>query len=48
MSYVNYLSYVSYMSYVCRLCGLYELCKSYEFFYESLKFARNDLSVFKI
>ena len=25
------------MSYVCRLYELYELCKSYEYFYESLK-----------
>ena len=28
------MSYVNNMGYVCRL---YELCKSYEYFYESLK-----------
>ena len=37
MSYVNNMSYVNDMSYLCRLYELYELCKSYESFYESLK-----------
>ena len=37
MRYLNNISYVNNMSYVCRLYELYELCKSYECFYESLK-----------
>ena len=31
------MNYVNKMSYVCRLYELYELCKSYEYFYDSLK-----------
>ena len=31
------MSYVNNMNYVCRLHELYELCKSYEYFHESLK-----------
>ena len=31
------MSYVNNMSYACKLSELYELCKSYEYFYESLK-----------
>ena len=31
------MSYVNKMSYLCSLNQLYELCKSYEYFYESLK-----------
>ena len=34
MSYVNNMVYVNNTSYVCRLYELYELCKSYEYFYE--------------
>ena len=37
MSYVNNMSYVYNMIYVCRLHEFYELCKSYENFFESLK-----------
>ena len=43
MSYVNDISYVCYTSYVCRLYELYELCKSYEYFYESFKVTWNRL-----
>ena len=31
------MSYVNNMSYECRLYGLHEICKSYEYFHESLK-----------
>ena len=41
VSYVSNMSYVNNMSYVCRLYELYELCKSYEYFYESLKITWN-------
>ena len=37
MSYVKNMSYVNNMGYACRLYELCELCKSYEYFYESLK-----------
>ena len=45
MSYINNMIYVNNMSYACRLYHLYELCKSCEYFYESLK--NNLLFVFK-
>ena len=36
-SYVNNMSYVNNINYACRLYSLYELCKSYDHFYESVK-----------